>query len=496
MIRLIINHQKVELNTHPATMALDILRQTLHLTGVKEGCREGDCGACTVLLGRRHQSGLRYQAVSSCLLPIGELSGTHLVTIEGLNPTQGLNPIQRLLVEEGAVQCGFCTPGIVVSLTGFFLNAESPSAEQAIAALAGNICRCTGYVAINRAVHRMVDELKLHSQPERVTQLIQLQILPGYFTSIPSFITELEPSDSVSQHPNPSPIPESPLWVAGGTDLFVHPSPDLALKELVFINQQPEQHQIKIQTDHIELGAGVTVEEFRNHPSIRQDWPDLHQQLERVSSPQIRNRATLSGNIINASPIGDMIIILLAMETRIRLGESDQSHWIRLEDFYLGYKQLAKSCHEQILAIQIKRPHSDTRFNFEKVSRREHLDIASVNSAARIRSENGSILDIRLSAGGVGPIPIDLKKTSNFLQGRSITLLHLEEAFHIMDLEISPISDVRGSTTYKRRLLRRLIIAHFLRFFPTIPGLDPAGIERLTRFDSAEAWPPAEEETL
>lgn len=487
MISFIMNHHQITLDAPPFAIALDIFRQDLHLTGIKEGCREGDCGACTILLGQLKNNTMIYQAVNSCLLPAGELSGKHAVTIEGLNQPE-LNLIQSLMVEEGAVQCGFCTPGIIISLTAYLMNASCIMPEEAISAIAGNICRCTGYIAIRRAVHRIIAELKIHPGSNRIKELITHHILPAYFLFVPELMQKiLPPSNSTNPSNRSEPAAAlPPFFVAGGTDLFVHPPADLPDKNLVFLSDNPDHHRIRINQNYLELGAGVTVEEFQKSSELMLYWPELPSQLEWVSSPQIRNRATIGGNIVNASPIGDLTIILLALQAEIELAEATHHRVLPLRQFYTAYKKLAKTVTECVTLIRFPIPQPNARLNFEKVSRRQHLDIASVNTAAQIIVSNHTILDIHLSAGGIAPIPLYLERTCANLRGKPMHPAHLIEALQIMEKEIAPISDVRGSATYKRRLLRHLVISHFITLFPDQFKSDLITIDQISRFQTSD----------
>jgi xanthine dehydrogenase small subunit len=520
-IRFILNNDLVETSLPAGTVVLDFLRRERRLNGTKEGCREGDCGACMVLLGelqrdsgpeaqpsrrtdgddpqapaRRAKQFVRYRAVTSCLLPLGELEGRHLVSIEGLNPSPegggcpeklALNPIQRHLVGEGAIQCGFCTPGFVVSLTGYLLGNRSWSYEQAVAAVAGNICRCTGYASIKRAIRALLRELPAAGTsgrvadsptPERpadrsrdserrlidvdggqVERLVELGVVPRYFLDVPVRLQELRQQKTHGIKAGTGTL------VAGGTDLFVQKPQALLAERLSFVSQRPELKSFLVENGRLFLGAGMTMEDVKRLEIVKKLLPELEEFLPLIASLPIRNRATLGGNIVNASPIGDFTIILLALGAGLGLESAGRLREVALEDFFQGYKKLSKKTGELLKWVIIP---SDRRgfFNFEKVSRRRHLDIASVNSAAWIRSQDGYIQEARLSAGGVAPVPFLLARTSAYLNGRSLDEDTVEQALQAAQEEISPINDVRGSAAYKRLLLRQLLLAHLFKAFP------------------------------
>jgi len=460
-ITFILNDQEVSTPLPSGTVTLDFIRRHRGLTGTKESCREGECGSCTVLLGELKEGRVQYKAVASCLLPMGELCGKHVVTIEGLNSDR-LNPIQQALVDHGAIQCGFCTPGIVVSLTGFFLSEEQIDYDNAIDAIDGNICRCTGYASIRRAVASLCDAFSREKRKggDRLRQLVEWLLIPGYFLRIPGRLRRLESLVS------PVKKRKGKIIAAGETDLFVQKPEELIDKEIEFISRHKELTHIKEEKNTITIGAAVTVEELRNSPVMIRHFPDIKCYFGLIASHLIRNRATAAGNIVNASPIGDLTIFLLPLKSTVVLSSGSQNREISLRHFFKGYKKLDMRPGEMIRAVRFPLPQKGTLFNFEKVSRRKHLDIAGCNSAISLRVEKSKISEIHLSAGGVAPVPFYLEKTCHFLTGRAITAADIREAARIMQGEISPISDVRGTADYKRLLLRQLFFAHFLKFFP------------------------------
>jgi len=469
-MRLIINDRETETTAPAGTVTLDFIRDHQKLPGTKEGCREGECGACTVLIGRLNGDEVRYNAAASCLLPLGELDNKHLVTVEGLDGagTGDLTPVQQALTDEGASQCGFCTPGIVMALTGFFLFSETLDYNDAVDAVDGNICRCTGYVSIQRAAKKLCDEFapRLDKTKNRVEQLVEWGILPAYFSEIPGRLKGLE-----TTHPTPSGHRHSSqegIVIAGATDLYVQNPTELLDKELDFISRRDDLSGIRKEKNEIHIGAGTTVEELKRSPLINELFPNMRDYLNLVSSTIMRNRATLAGNIVNASPIGDLTVMLLALDARISLvkGKSKAKRGVPLKKFFKGYKQMDLKDGEIIETITFPVPAKNSRFHFEKVSRRKYLDIASANTAVTIKTDGDIVTDIHLSAGGVAPIPLYLEKTRAFLKGKTITAETIGEAVKITAQEISPISDVRGSAQYKTLLLRNLIYAHFITLFP------------------------------
>ncbi len=460
MLHFILNDQEIHTDRPAGEVVLDFLRNQRRLTGTKESCREGDCGTCLVLLGEWREGVLRYHSVNSCLLPLGEVRGKHLVSIEGLNG-DGLNPIQRVLVEAGAGQCGYCTPGIVLALTAFCLSAQTLSLPQALEAVSGNLCRCTGYMAIKRAVAELCQHFSAESlnDAERRIKLVAWGILPEYFHAIPDRLQQLPRQETAAQWPDAT-------VVAGGTDLFVREPERLLDARLDFLSGHGGLRGIRVLENRCFIGATTTVEEMRASPVLRQFFPTLDDDFRLICSTPVRRRATLGGNLVNASPTGDLIVFFLALNATVGLKEKRSQRQVALRDFYQSYKRLAKKEHELLEWISFELPNRPAGFSFEKVSKRQYLDIASVNSAMHIEIADGMIKQIGLSAGGVAPIPLFLGNTVDYLIGKPLTAGHLRDATAITQREISPISDTRGAADYKRLLLRQLIHAHFLKLFP------------------------------
>ena len=466
MITFILNRARISTEMPSGMVTLDFLRQSQRLAGTKEGCREGDCGACLILLGEWNGNTMAYQPVNSCLLPLAELHGKHVVTIEGLT-TPDLNPIQQAMVDEGATQCGYCAPGIVMSLTGFFCNHGQFDEHDAIAALDGNICRCTGYEGIRRAVrnlcHASFPPTHGFAEKKRLQWLVETQIFPRYFLQIPERLQKLP----VAENKRPGEQSSEAIIVAGGTDLWVQKPTELSHADLMMLSQRKDLQGIRIEQNRCYIGATTSIEDMKDSQLLRKIFPDISNDFARIASTPVRRRATLGGNIVNASPIGDLIIFFLGLETSLLLGKGQQQRTLALKDLFKGYKQLDKQKNELVEAISFPVPDHKTFFNFEKVSKRMHLDIASVNSAIQVKiDENNVIQHVHLSAGGVAPIPLYLSRTVNYLEGKALHRDSLREAASIAQTEISPVSDVRGSANYKSLLLRQLLHAHFITLFP------------------------------
>ena len=456
MIEFILNSEKISTDKPTGSLLLDFVRYDKALTGTKIGCREGDCGACTVLIGDLVDGRMAYQQVTSCLTPLANVHGKHVVTVEGLN-MEDLSPVQKYMVEEAGTQCGFCTVGFVVSLTSFCLANTTPTYKAAIAAIDGNICRCTGYKSIERAAHHVTNALANKNTNETVNWLVEHDFIPSYFNEISNRLKEMEPA-WITQGTG--------VLVGGGTDVYVQKPDELVERNVGSIVSDPQLRFITIENGVCTIGGGATVSDLAKSTELNEFFPRLDEHIKLVSSSPIRNISTLAGNFVNASPIGDFTAFFLALNSKITLTENKQSRSIYLKDFYKGYKDLDKSEGEIISSVSFEIPPEETQFNFEKVSKRTHLDIASVNTAIQISTSEKIITSAHTSAGGIGPIPTYLSKTCEFLQGKEISPKNIKAANEILQLEISPISDVRGTADYKRILLRQLFFAHFIKLFP------------------------------
>ena len=484
VIQFILNNEDIDTNLHAGTTVLDFVRYHKNLKGTKIGCREGDCGACTILVGELKGGKVRYRTMTSCLMPLANAAGKHIVTIEGVNPSDGsLTPVQQAMIDESGTQCGFCTVGFVMSLTGFCIDDVEKSAEMAVSSIDGNICRCTGYKSIERAACSLSRQLaEGGKQP----------VVPDYFEGI------LARLRSAAQQAETRPVGSVFSIVGGGTDLYVQKPDVLAETESTPIFYNDNLRSITDNGLFIEIGASTTVTDLLESPVMQSIFPDLYKHLKLVSSTPIRNMATLAGNFVNASPIGDMTVWFLALDADIIFNNGRE---MPLRKLYIDYKKLARTDQEFITAIRFRKPGEDFRFNFEKVCKRTYLDIASVNTAISLtieampgpgwippalspsgeqQSEPGAvatgspvdykIITAHVSCGGVAPIPLYLKETSDFLRGQFINAETIADANEIMQAEISPISDVRGSSEYKRLLLRQLFRGHFVELFNTELG--------------------------
>ncbi len=461
MTSFILNDTLVESDAPEGTVVLDIVRYHQQLKGTKIGCREGDCGACTVLVGELKDGQVEYRSMTSCLLALANVQGKHIVTVEGLNMDK-LSPVQQAMVDESGTQCGFCTPGFVVSLSGCCLSREKVTEELAVRAIDGNICRCTGYKSIQRATANLAVQLAAKDIQNPIGWSVENGFLPSYFTGIKDRLQALAPTQPNNQLPSTN----TGIPLGGGTDLYVQKHDTMHHSTVRSVFNDEGLKGIRIEGDQCIIGGAATAADLMNSAELKKLFPDLEKNLLLVSSTPIRNMGTLAGNFVNASPIGDLTAIFLALNSTIELNGSQAKRSLKLKDLYKGYKQLDKSADELVTAVRFGVPDKNTSFHFEKVSKRTHLDIASVNSAIRLEMDGDTIREAHVSAGGVAPIPKYLTNTSAFLAGKTISNDTVRAAIKVMNEEIAPISDARGTAEYKRLLLRQLFFAHFMELFP------------------------------
>ena len=478
MTTFILNDRTIRTDAEPGTTLLDVIRYHEHLPGTKIGCREGDCGACTVLVGTlrtfdsAEEAQVEYRSMTSCLLALANVSGKHIVTVEGLTePLQHsgdmekLSPVQQAMVDQGATQCGICTPGFVVSLSGCCLSQEAITPELAVRSIDGNICRCTGYKSIERAAADVAVQLEEKDVKDPVAWSVKNGFVPGYFAGVAERLKALT-AHSSTVPPDVWAMHASPI-LSGGTDLYLQKHDTMHHAPIRSVFNDEGLKGIHIEGDECVIGGGTVANELIASKELRARFPKLEKHLLLVSSTPIRNMGTLAGNFVNASPIGDLTMFFIALDSTITLrASSGGERQLKLKNLYKGYKELDKTPDEILTSVRFKLPTQLTRFNFEKVSKRTYLDIASVNSAIRLEMDGTMIREAFMSAGGVAPVPTFLANTSAFLAGKEATPETVRDAIAVMNDEIAPISDARGTADYKRLLLRQLLFAHFMELFP------------------------------
>lgn len=356
----LLNNTAIATDLAEGTVLLDFLRQKRQLIGTRAACREGDCGSCMVLCGELNRGKIKYRPVTSCLLPLGLLESRHFVTIEGINGT-ALNPIQQTLVDQGAIQCGFCTPGLVMAITAYFLTASVSDESLAIDAVSGNLCRCTGYAGIKRALGSLCQQFDLaNSNTEnRIKDLIDWKILPSWFSDTPQQLAKLSKIEKKI-------IPGShqqQIKVAGGTDLWVQKAQRLTQQSLTFIHSD---EGIDVSQQYCTITASTRIESLRLSPLMQQLFSQIKDDFKLICSMPVRQQATVGGNLVNASPIGDMSVFFLALDAKLTFTSDQEKRSLPLRHFFKAYKQIDLQAKEQLTEISFFCPETPLQFSFEK----------------------------------------------------------------------------------------------------------------------------------
>jgi len=459
-IVLYVNGKRRELRGPAVFQSLSTyLRGELGLTGTKVVCSEGDCGSCTVLLGSPRNASIEYRSICSCIQFVFQADGHHVVTVEGLGSADNLDPVQQALVEHHGSQCGFCTPGIVMSIHALLESDPVLSERRLRQGLVGNLCRCTGYDPIVRAgLH--VDT----SRTARMNQLfnssamsMELALCSGEPVRLESSgrvffkpATIIEAAEFKAAHPDC-------MIVSGGTDLGVQVNKGVReIRTVLSTAALFELSGISTGDDEIVAGANLSIAELE--AVVTEAIPEYAAMIARFGSPQIRNAATLGGNIANASPIGDTMPALFVLNAQVELSGAKGSRWIDINDFYTGYKRTVAAADELISRVLIPRLGCGEVLRLFKISKRQDLDISTFSAAFWLKLSGRTIQDVRIAYGGVAPTIVRLPETEAHLKGCELSPDTFESAGETALSEITPISDVRGSAEY-----RNLLAANILR---------------------------------
>ena len=473
-VRFVLNGEPVQLDgVDPNLTLLRYLREDAGLTGTKEGCAEGDCGACTVVVADIDKSGdrLSARAVNACIAFLPTLQGKAVFTVEGLGDDV-LHPAQQAMVDCHGSQCGFCTPGFVMSLFALYKSNPSPSRRDIDDALAGNLCRCTGYQPIVNAATSMYEgvaedddwrTVAAGSAPgadetTRIANLASIRTTQPFVTGnervfhAPGSVEEL--AELVETYPDAT-------LLAGGTDVGLWVTKDLEqLDRMIWTGGVAELLTVGETDECTSIGAAVTLTDAME--AIVARFPALDELFLRFASPPIRNAATLGGNIANGSPIGDSMPALMVLGTELVLRKGTAQRTIPLDDFYLDYRQTALAKCEFLERIRIPHPSDTDAVASYKVSKRFDQDISAVCGAFRVRLADGVVDDIRVAYGGMAAVPKRATRVEEALQGKPWQPASLAPAIDALDADFQPISDMRASEDYRRsvsaNLLRRFML--------------------------------------
>jgi xanthine dehydrogenase small subunit len=465
MIKFLLNQSETSVDQiDPNTSVLDYLRDNLNRTGTKEGCASGDCGACTVVIAEVEENKLFYRSANACITNIGSLHGKQLITVEDLKTNNQLHAVQQAMVDCHGSQCGFCTPGFIMSMFALRKNNTTADEHKINESLGGNLCRCTGYRPIVDAAKQLFekpqDDQFDHTEDSVIKQLNTInseQPLGSLSDSNKQFFSPTSSSElaNLLNH-----YPEAKL-LAGGTDLCLEFTQFLRDAQiLIYTGRVKDLATVELNDKSLVLGAAVTFSHAADQ--LIALYPDLKELIERLGSLQVRNQATIAGNIGNASPIGDMPPVLIALGAELVLRKGNERRTIAIEDYFIKYKVTALQTSEFIEKIIIPRPSPLSEFKVYKISKRLEDDISATCGAFSIKIDQGAVSAIKIAFGGMAEIPKRAKHCEQALLNQPWNSQSIERAMVELKKDFTPISDFRASADYRlevsKNMLRRLYL--------------------------------------
>ncbi|MFK7902169.1 MAG: xanthine dehydrogenase small subunit [Nitratireductor sp.] len=455
------NGERVELsNVEPNETLLDYLRLKEKKTGTKEGCNEGDCGACTIALGRMQNGVLKYEPVNACIQLLGQVDGCDIVSVDDLAVNGKLHPVQEAMVEAHGSQCGFCTPGFVMSLFALYHSNISADREAINEYIAGNLCRCTGYRPIAKAAQKALNkkpkDFLVSRLKETEKQLSKLQadadLMLGdedSFFAAPCSVRSL--AKLVAKHPDAT-------ILAGATDVGLWITKQLkTLPKIIYIGRVKGLDSVKVSSKKIDIGASATY--AKAYDALANLHPDMHEVLSRLGSRHVRASGTIGGNIANGSPIGDMPPMLIALDAKLELMREGKKREIALEDFFIEYGKQDLKPSEFVSKVSIPTLQKNEQFKAWKISKRFDQDISALLFAAKFKLKGRVIESARIACGGMAGTPKRATHMEAALMGVNLDMLDdVENSFSVFEKDFVPMSDMRASADYRMQTVKNLLL--------------------------------------
>jgi xanthine dehydrogenase small subunit len=463
---LLLNGVRVDVaDEPPQTMLLPWLRERHRLTGTKEGCAEGDCGACTVVIAERDGDAIAWKPINACIRPLASLAGKAVFTVESLKDVDGdgaLHPVQQALVDAHGSQCGFCTPGFAMSLFALYKQGTRPSRAAVDDALSGNLCRCTGYRPILAAAQRMHDYpapagWRASGGAGEGALAEALRALPApspeYAAADQRWIAPQSEDDlatALAAHPDAR-------IVAGATDVGLWVTKQHRdLGTVVSTLAAGDLATVERTASHLVIGAAATLADA--FPTLAGEYPEIAEIVQRFASVPIRHAATLGGNVANGSPIGDSMPVLLALCATLVLRHGDRRREVPIDGFYTGYRRNVLQPGELLTRIRVPLRSPGLTLRAYKISKRYDQDISAVLACFALSIVDGVVREARIGCGGVAATPVRAKRTEAALAGQPWTEATARRAASVLAGEFQPIDDMRASAGYRREVLGNLVL--------------------------------------
>ena len=468
-ISFILNDKLMEIDfgktgLSPTMTLLQFLRSFPEYRGVKEGCREGDCGACTVVIGFPYDAKIKYKAIDSCMVFLPMVHGKQVITTEFLENKNGrLHPVQKSMIEAYGSQCGYCTPGITMALFSIYKNKVN-NEKEIIKDLAGNLCRCTGYQSILEAAKNVTQNIIPDhfdmSEKDVIEKLNKINCIDSIeiHTKNQVYIKVFSLKDVLNYKEQYG----DAIVISGNTDVGLRVNKRNELLPLILdISDVSEMEFIKIGEKFITIGANTKIEEIKD--KFKNIIPEFSELLSYFGSRQIRNIATIGGNIGSASPIGDMLPALYVLNAQLLIKNFKLSGGFQIEQFILGYREVCLDKEDIIYKIEIPVPDINTKLKFYKISKRKELDISTVSGSFSLKLKDKIIVDkIRIAYGGMAATPKRAVQTEKYLKNKEWTKVNIISAQNILEQEFQPISDVRAESEFRMLAAKNLLLKFFI----------------------------------